>query len=57
MKKLTDGRYVGTGQGMHGVYRVAVEIVRGKIVKVEVLDQHGTERFPDLAVKEIPKKF
>ncbi|MFT9269387.1 MAG: FAD-dependent oxidoreductase [Liquorilactobacillus nagelii] len=57
MKKLTDGRYVGTGQGMHGVYRVAVEIVRGKIVKVEVLDQHGTEQFPDLAVKEIPTKI
>lgn len=57
MKKLTDGRYVGTGQGMHGVYRVAVEIIRGKIVKVEVLDQHGTEQFPDLAVKEIPTKI
>ena len=50
-----DGSYSGEGKGIHGAVKLAVEIRKGKIEQITILEEHETEGVSDLALEEIPR--
>lgn len=54
---LGENEYLGVGQGLHGDVKVKVGVEGGKIVSVEVLEQHETEGITDEVWSTMPDEM
>lgn len=55
--ELGEGEYLGTGQGLHGDIKAKVGIEGGKVVSVEVIEQHETEGITDDVWSKMPDEM
>lgn len=53
--QIADGTYEGVGNGFNDDIKVQVEVVAGKVTKVEVLAHKETDYVSDPALADIPK--
>lgn len=55
--ELGENEYLGTGQGLHGDVKAKVSVENGKIVSVEVVEQHETEGITDDVWTKMPSEM
>jgi uncharacterized protein with FMN-binding domain len=55
--KWKDGIYPGKADGAHGAVAVRVTVAKGRIARIEVLEQHEEPGVSDLAFKRIPEEM
>lgn len=51
--KYKDGKYEGTGKGLKGDIKVAVEVAGGKITKIDVVEKKETDGIFDPVVSTL----
>ncbi len=51
---LGDSEYLGVGKGLHGSIKAKVKVEGGKVVAVEVVEQHETEGVTDAVWSDMP---
>ena len=55
--KWKDGTYPGKADGAHGAVAVQVTVAKGRIARIEVLEQHEEPGVSDLAFRRIPEEM